>query len=256
MECKNCLHTESKDFDFCPECGAKVIRNRLTFKNLYNDAIERYFDIDNTFLKTFIHLITRPEVVIDGYINGVRKKYINPVSYFAFAITLAGLQVFLIQKFFPGAYDYTSLAAEGQEEFMRQSMDMIKEYSSVITMLFIPVYALMARIVFLKNDRYNYTELLVVFLYYAAEITYISFIPMLVAIALGANYGELSPYTLVLQVLFGAYYIKRLYRLSWKGILLRSLLFLVVLLVFYVIAVAIATVILIYLGMIPTTAPT
>ena len=29
MECKNCLKTQNEDFDFCPECGAKVIRKRL-----------------------------------------------------------------------------------------------------------------------------------------------------------------------------------------------------------------------------------
>lgn len=251
MECKNCLYVQPDDFDYCPECGAKVIRNRLTFKNLWNDAVRRYFDIDNTVLKSFVHLITQPEVVIDGYIHGVRKKYINPISYFAFALTLAGLQVFLIQKLFPNAYDYSSLAAEGQEEFMRDSMDFIKEYTSVINMLFIPVYALMARIVFLRNKKYNYTELLVVFLYYAAEITFITFVPILFAIGLGANYGELSPYVMVFQILFGAYYIKRLYALNWKGLILKTLLFFVVLLVFYVIAVAIATVMLIWQGIIP-----
>lgn len=251
MECKNCLYVQPDDFDYCPECGAKVIRNRLTFKNLWNDAVRRYFDIDNTVLKSFVHLITQPEVVIDGYIHGVRKKYINPISYFAFALTLAGLQVFLIQKLFPNAYDYSSLAAEGQEEFMRDSMDFIKEYTSVINMLFIPVYALMARIVFLRNKKYNYTELLVVFLYYAAEITFITIVPILIAIGLGANYGELSPYVMVFQILFGAYYIKRLYALNWKGLILKTLLFFVVLLVFYVIAVAIATVMLIWQGIIP-----
>ena len=251
MECKNCLYVQADDFDYCPVCGAKVIRKRLTFKNLWDDALRRYFDIDNTFLKTFVHLITQPEVVIDGYIRGVRKKYINPISYFAFALTLAGLQVFLIQKLFPSAYDYSSLATEGQEEFMRDSMDFIKEYTSLINMLFIPVYALMARIVFFRNKRYNYTELLVVFLYYAAEITFISFIPMLIAIGFGVNYGQLSPYVMIFQIIFGAYYIKRLYTLSWKGIALKSLLFFVVLLVFYVIAVAIATAILIWQGVIP-----
>ncbi|MDO6470350.1 DUF3667 domain-containing protein [Maribacter sp. 1_MG-2023] len=90
MECKNCHTNLRTDFSYCPDCGAKVIRNRLTVKNLWYDATERFFNIDNTFLITFKHLFTKPDEVIGGYINGVRKKYLNPTSYFTIAITLGG----------------------------------------------------------------------------------------------------------------------------------------------------------------------
>ena len=256
MECRNCLKSQSDEFDYCPECGAKVIRNRLTFKNLRNDLIERYFDIDNTFLKTFKHLISKPEIVIDGYIQGVRRKYINPISYFAFALTLAGLQIYFVQKFFPTAYDISDITASGQEELSRKSMEFVQEYSGIINMLFIPVYALMARIVFFNIKKYNYTELLVVFLYYGAEVAFITFIPLILLFAFGMNYGQISLNTILAQVIFGAYYVKRLYNLSLKGLVLRTLFFLVVLLVFYIIAVIITTAILIAFDLIPVPAQT
>ncbi len=252
MECKNCGYLSDEGFDYCPQCGAKVIRNRLTFGNLWNDIIHRYFDIDNTFLRTFIHLITKPEVVIDGYIHGVRKKYINPISYFALALTLAGLQVFLSRKFFTEAYDLSAITVSGQEEFANSMMLSIQEYSSLITMLMIPVYALMARIVFFNVKKYNYTELLVVFLYFAAEIGFISFLPTIILLILGFNFGEISPIATLLQIVFGAYYLKRLYGLSAKGLMLRTLFFLVVLAVFYVIAVLIATVLMLAFGILPS----
>ena len=252
MECKNCLKSQPKDFDFCPECGARVIRNRLTARNLSQDVVQRYFDIDNTFLQTFIHLITKPEVVIDGYINGVRKKYVNPISYFALALTIAGLQIFVVRKFFPEAYDLSSITVDGQEEFANSMMASIQEYSSLITMAMIPLYALMARIVFINIKKYNYTELLVVFLYFAAEVGFISFLPFIGALFLGFSYGDTSPVAVGLQVLFGAYYLKRLYKLSVKGIIIRTLFFLVVLAAFYVVAVLITAVILYMTGMLPT----
>jgi hypothetical protein len=251
MECKNCQHTEAEAFDFCPSCGAKVIHNRLTFKNLSVDIAERVFDIDNTFLKTFLHLLSQPEIVIDGYIQGIRKRYINPISYFAFALTLAGLQIFLVKKFFSNAYDFSSIAASGQEEFMSTMMNSIQEYSSLITMLMIPVYALMARIVFINIKKYNYTELVVVFLYFAAEVSFISFIPFMVLIALGFNYGQLSPVATVLQILIAAYYLKRLYALSTKGIILRTLFFLVILTMFYIVAILITLVLMFVFGILP-----
>ena len=254
MECKNCQKTQPNDFDFCPECGAKVIRNRLTAKNLSQDVIHRYFDIDNTLLQTFVHLITKPEVVIDGYINGVRKKYVNPISYFALALTLAGLQIFLVRKFFPEAYDLSTITADGQEEFANTMMTSIQEYSSLLTMAMIPIYALMARIVFINIKKYNYTELLVVFLYFAAEISFISFIPFIVALFLGLSYGDTTPIAVVFQIIFAAYILKRLYNLTLKGILLRTLFFLVVLAVFYIVLVIITAVLLYSFDMLPVPA--
>ncbi|WP_281542620.1 DUF3667 domain-containing protein [Maribacter aestuarii] len=106
MECKNCSNQLRTDYSFCPDCGAKVIRNRLTVKNLWYDATERFFNVDNTFLITFKHLFTKPDEVIAGYINGVRKKYLNPISYFTIAITMGGLFVYLMSEFFPDALSY------------------------------------------------------------------------------------------------------------------------------------------------------
>ena len=89
MNCKNCNLLISDKDNFCNSCGAKVIRNRLTIKSLFEDFSEQFLNYDNKFLQTFLHLFTKPEVVIDGYINGTRKKYVNVISYFAIALTLA-----------------------------------------------------------------------------------------------------------------------------------------------------------------------
>ena len=251
MECKNCGYESEGEFDYCSQCGAKVIRNRLTTYNLWRDIIHRYFDIDNTFLRTFVHLITKPEVVIDGYIHGLRKKYINPISYFAFALTLTGLQVFLIRKFFPNAYDMSAMTVSGQEEFASTMLASIQEYSSLITMLMIPVYALMARIVFFNVKKYNYTELVVVFLYFGAEIGLISFLPTMAFLVMGFSFGDMTLWTVLLQIVFAAYYLKRLYKLSTKGIVLRTFFFLVVLAVFYIAAVVVTVIIMMSLGVLP-----
>ena len=82
MNCKNC-HTElSEHDDYCRNCGARIIRNRLTFRNLFEHLSETFFNYDNKLLRTLIDLIKKPEDVIVGYINGVRKKYVNPISMF------------------------------------------------------------------------------------------------------------------------------------------------------------------------------
>ena len=98
MTCKNCDTRLRTDFLYCPACGGKVIRNRITIKNLWTDVLERYFNLDNTFVNTFVHLFSKPEVVIEGYLQGLRRKYLNPISYLGIALTLSGVQIFLMSK--------------------------------------------------------------------------------------------------------------------------------------------------------------
>ncbi|WP_369598046.1 DUF3667 domain-containing protein [Mesonia mobilis] len=62
-----------------------------------------FLNYDNTFLKTYAHLFTQPHIVIGDYINGVRKKYLNVVSYITIALTLAG---FYTKKLLSGNFRY------------------------------------------------------------------------------------------------------------------------------------------------------
>ena len=73
MECKNCRNPLPTDFNFCRDCGAKVIRYRLTFKNLWHEVFVGFFDLVNTFFRSFVNLVTNQAVVIDGYISVIRN---------------------------------------------------------------------------------------------------------------------------------------------------------------------------------------
>ena len=77
MNCKNCNKPLNAIQKFCDDCGAKIIQNRLTPKVLAAQVNEQFISIDNKFLRTFIDLFKNPEIVIDGYINGTRKKHID-----------------------------------------------------------------------------------------------------------------------------------------------------------------------------------
>ena len=109
MNCKNCEGSLRTDYSYCSNCGAKVIRNRLTIKNLWYDVTERFFNVDNTFLKTFLHLFSKPEVVVDSYVKGVRKRYLNPIAYFTIALTLSGILLYILKKFFLKDIDFSVL---------------------------------------------------------------------------------------------------------------------------------------------------
>ncbi|MGK0251426.1 MAG: hypothetical protein ACI81G_000863, partial [Gammaproteobacteria bacterium] len=86
--CVNCdAHLELGQ-RFCANCGGKRMYNRITWRNLFEDFIDRFLNIENAFLKTFLGLFKHPEDVIGGYLKGMRKKYLPAFSYFAIAITV------------------------------------------------------------------------------------------------------------------------------------------------------------------------
>lgn len=228
MVCLNCNNGLSQQHDYCGSCGGKVIRNRLTMKNLCADFSQQFLNYDNTFLKTFIALFKKPEEVIGGYIDGTRKKYVNAITYFAIALTLSGLQIFILNKFFPEAMNLESMTTEGMDD-MQQNISFMQEYQSIFYMLMVPVYALMSKLIFFNIKRFNYTEHVVINMYLSAHFSIVTSILIVLAAAVGIQYMTSGLTTIIFQIAYSAYAFKRLYKLTSKGILLRSLLFLVVL---------------------------
>ena len=248
MICKNC-HTElsTKD-DYCKSCGGKVIRSRLTFRNLFEHISETFFNYDNKLLRTFVQLFKQPEDVIDGYVNGTRKKYVNVISYFALAITISGFYLIIVKKYFPETMDFSQLAYPGQEEFQKKNMSFIEEYQSILMMLYVPVYALMARITFFNIKKYNYTELLVVFMYIQAQISIASAIVVISLGLLGISSSIVGMLMIPLMIIYSAYVLKRLLEISATDIIVRTLLFFAVLGVTMVVITIITLVILYFTG--------
>ncbi|WOD42456.1 DUF3667 domain-containing protein [Hwangdonia lutea] len=235
MNCKNCNTSLSSESDYCYVCGGKVIRNRLTFKNLFEHISETFFNYDNKLLKTFIALFTKPDDVIGGYINGTRKKYVNVISYFALAITITGFYLFVLKKYFPDTIDYSILSPAGQEEFQERNVSFVQENMSLFMMLYVPLYAIIARISFVGINKFNYTELLVVFLYLQAQMSIATALASILFSLFGIHQGVMSLILTPLMVLYTAICLKQLYGINTKSIILRTLLFFTVLMVLFVI---------------------
>lgn len=241
MNCKNCNTQLTSNQNFCSHCGAKVIRNRLALKSLWKEFSQRFFNYDNTFFKTFRHLFVKPAVVIDSFIDGTRKKYMNVFNYFTISITITGFFTFIYLKFFPeiytGAMDslQTAYESEAQQKMFSKFMSAVFDYQSLIYFLLIPVFALISKIVFYNYKKYNYTEHVVIYLYAYSHVTMSLNIVYLICILLYKPFlSYMSILSIPISILFIAYVLKRLYKLSFKKILLKTLLFLVVGLVFYI----------------------
>lgn len=229
MNCKNCQNILTQDADYCGQCGGKVIRNRLTIKSLFHQFSETFFNYDNKLLRTFLDLFRKPEAVIVGYINGTRKKYVDVISYFALALTLSGLQIFFLSKLdmdMSSLYDTTTEMGRNQQAIFDQTYKYTTEYQSLVMMLYIPFYALLANLVFRRYKKFNYTELLVVFLYGQAHLSIASaliipFVGFFNLLAL-ASIGIAS---LPLYLIYFIYVLKRIFGLTGRQMFFRTLVF-------------------------------
>ncbi|WP_047246085.1 DUF3667 domain-containing protein [Maribacter thermophilus] len=222
MECKNCNDNLRTDYSYCPNCGAKVIRNRLTVKSLWGDIIERYFNLDNTFLKTFIHLFTKPEVVTEGYIKGIRRKYLNPISYLGISITLSGFLVFLIKKV--GLNINVDFWGMGTTSIAQEKlMDTIYDYQALLFILYIPMMSMAGWLCF-REKKYNFSERSIIFIYSLAHYSLSIFIPSCIIILFNPEaYGIFGLTALLFMYLYTAFVIKRVSK--EKGIELWSKVF-------------------------------
>ena len=245
MNCKNCDLPLRTDYTFCSNCGAKIIRNRLTLKNLWYDVTERFFNLDNTFIITFRHLFSRPDDVIVGYINGTRKKYLNPISYFTIAVTLGGLFVYIYTEFFPDALDFQFLYPETNllSDADKFSIDLQKKintylfkYQSLFYIAMLPFLALISRLVFFNKKQFNLSEFFVINIYSYSQM---SIIINTIYIFLLWNSKLLyyaSMGSLLFQIGLFTWVFYKIFNLSIKQTILKLLFFLLILaVVFFII---------------------
>ncbi|WP_299440186.1 DUF3667 domain-containing protein [uncultured Aquimarina sp.] len=249
--CKNCGF-QIDHYSFCPDCGAKKITKRITFKNLTQEFSDRFLNLDNSFIRTFIHLFTKPKAVINGYIHGVRKRYINVFSYFAISLTISSLYSFILGKYKDDIFA-KSMISEAQAEATKITSDFSFEYQSVISFLTIPILALISRLVFLNYKKYNLTEHFVIYLYAYSHITMIVSIITMPFILSAENIFIVVGIQMTTYIIYITYVLKKLYEISLKKILIKTLLFLVIMTVLFVIFSFIIAIIMMKMGIMPNT---
>ena len=234
MACKNCNTSLKEADDFCNQCGAKVIRNRLTIRNLFEHFSETFFNYDNKFLLTFIHLFTKPKAVIGGYIDGIRKKYINPISFLAISLTLSGIYFFFFKEKFSQIMKTSGIDQYGGHEKLTEAItNFTTEYNSLIYFVIIPLIALVSLIVF-YNKKYNFTEHIVIYLYSMSLFSMVTIVLTVIILIIAADYYiTLSVITYVFMFVYHGYLLKRIFQLSAKELIVKTIIFIPLFLISY-----------------------
>ncbi|WP_299148360.1 DUF3667 domain-containing protein [uncultured Dokdonia sp.] len=236
--CINCAEYIALDQRFCSHCGGKRIYNRLTWRNLIEDFFDRFFNLENSFVKTFVALFRQPEDVIGGYINGMRKKYLPAFSYFAIAITFTSFYYYLLKGWFWDNYMtaqklvYDESVPQAQLELQESIATLFMENQSLYMFLIIPFFAVMSKIVFWNYKKYNLVEHFVIYLYVYSHFSMISVVMQIAFIWSPTALNILSVIVFLLMLIYTIYVLKRLFKLTMASVLVKTLFFFLIFTVF------------------------
>jgi hypothetical protein len=194
-------------------------------------------------------MVIKPEDVCGGYISGIRKKYLNPISMLAISLTLSGFIIFLMKKlawsdidFSKISYSETSSGGAGTEKIMASTM----EYSSLLFLFYIPILAFASYLLFNKK-QYNFAEHIVTSIYALTSFTIIGSIYAIPALIINPQfYFETALLYALIMVLFCIYVAYKTSKNSMKSLFWRIPVFLMIFLIGYV-GISFVTVIFLFL---------
>ena len=260
MNCKNCQDSLEENAQFCDNCGAKVIIDRITFKQLITELIINVFGIDSKFFLTLRKMATKPDEVLKEYLLGVRKKYVNP---FAFLAIGAGLSLLIFNYF---ADDFIAIqsnfnseetakikemadldlstlknisekelkileakkkVAQIQIKSMDKMLQFMLHYYNLLTFIFLPIYSLLSKWTYKKP--HNYGEHIVINAYIYGFTTYFSIIAFFAAMLI---HPSIYLFSMVAYIGYYLYAFGKLYNLSFGKSVLKLLRFLLGLILF------------------------
>ena len=166
--CKNC--SQEIHNNFCANCGQKTSVEHLTFSKLISDISDNVFQLNHGLFYSIKELTLHPAISIDNYLNGKRKKYLQPIAY---AFTLATLY-FLLTKlighstFVDQIFEGYMLSVEGTNDTISEAnpefFSWLSSNYAYTTLLVVPLFALASRIAYF-NAKNNFLEHLALNLY-------------------------------------------------------------------------------------------
>lgn len=263
MKCKNCHEELKETANFYNNCGGLVVRKRIHFKQLLIDFFINLFGVDSRFFLTIKKMALKPEEVVLEYLDGVRRRYVNP---FAFLAIGAGLSLIIFNYF---ADDFIAIQnsvneeqisvlveqanqdipAEGkatkkeiekiklekklakmQLDSMQKISEFMLRYFNLLTFVFLLIYAMLSKWTFWKP--HNFGEHLIMNGYIYGFTTLFTIFAFFLAITIHPTIYKGS---FLFSIIYYMYAIGRIYQLPPGKNILKLFRFLLGLLILFVI---------------------
>jgi len=178
--CLNCETLLTADDHYCPNCGQKTNTHRLTLKHIVHEFLHTFTHADIGFLGMMADLAKRPGLVAREYVEGKRKKYFSPFTFFilSIGILVTSTHFFhaLDRDVQPDPRVVAQLSAPAKIKYLNQierlntGTHFIGKNLNTAAMLLLPFYAFLSW-VFFRGRGYNYSELLVGYMLFQSFVS-------------------------------------------------------------------------------------
>jgi len=169
IHCLNCGTSLAPSDRFCRQCAQKADTQRLTWRLFAREVFHAITPADTSVFHLFKDLIVRPGVVAREYLQGRRKKYFSPFTWFLISAGSIVAMNGLFGNTVPSPEADPAVLARLPTEAARDSYlsvlrragqvtHFIANHGNLFAMAAVPVLALVFWLFYRR--RYNYVEFL------------------------------------------------------------------------------------------------
>lgn len=170
----------------------------LSLREVFDEINEEFFSLDRGLPGTFLRLCWRPREVIRAYLDERSRRFTRPLRYLLIAIALSLLVGWL-------AYDhFGAVFVLGETERRIRESEWLVEHSALLTLLFLPLLAVVIRLCFFGLNV-RYIDALVTLGYTQAQVHLFSLILPIWHASVGNRWIDLPVTGLVLAYLVWAW---------------------------------------------------
>ena len=174
---------------YCHECGQRYEEGRLTVPGLLRQLPTRFFNLDRGLLHTFVDLFRRPGGVPRDFVDGKRRPYTNPLTYFLVAATVqlialtvseGVMQARLAEQFAEGSAALEPVVSRlGDNAFDQMAelyISLVKQGYTYLFLLFmsLPFAVFLRLLTFRLRPHHNLAESAVFALYTSAHLVLVT----------------------------------------------------------------------------------
>ena len=211
--CKNCGNYFTENY--CNRCG-QADAHRITMSHVVHDLTHVFLHADKAIFPFIRKVITKPGITAREYMEGKRKIF-NPYQYL---ILVVGFVLFLMVQshFYESFESYNSQRSSKLPGYFQRGLSdftwFLKNYSNIITLATLPIYALFSWL-FFKKKRENYAEHITLQVFVMDMVNTINVIVLVMLMPFKSVGIGIAPISIALIIICLIITYKQFYSLNW-----------------------------------------
>lgn len=193
LHCRNC--NAQLNGNFCHECGQRSSVYKVTFKETFQDLFNGLFTVNAPFIITIKLLFLNPGELFRNFLNGRRKNYYKPVSFFI-VTTLLYVIVRSIINYNP----MTTAGVNVQGEILADAGKYMVKNINNIMFLFVFTLGVFLKLFFFKKN--SLAEFIAIAFYAVGVYTLIGLMSMFFLKYVGPRYKSIPILIFLLYIIY------------------------------------------------------